>query len=40
MPTMESTAKNNVFKVFRIAVFSNINYHLHFAYKSKIFMKT
>ena len=41
---MEGSTKNNVLKVFRIAVFSNINYHsignIHSKYKNKIFMKT
>ena len=43
-PAMESTTKSNVLKVFRIAVFSNINYdsieHLRIVYKTKIFIKT
>ena len=43
-PAMERSTKNNVLKVFRIAVFSNINYHsienIHIKYKDKIFMKS
>ena len=39
---MKSITKSNVFKVFRIAVISNINYnsieYIRIVYKNKIFM--
>ena len=40
---MECTTKNNALKVFRVAVFSKINYYsieyIRIVYKSKIFTK-
>ena len=43
-PAMKRSTKNNVLKVFRIAIFSTINYHsienINFKHNDKIFMNT